>query len=138
MSDVRQEDHNGNRATVAMVYRAVDDLAKIHEAEFRSIHQRLDALVAIPAQLAALTERQLILDSRITRVEESGIPAVHELMQSVDRLTGRVRAVEEAERAQGAEALRNRDYRRTSLPTIVLSTGTFVLAVVNVVFFFSH
>lgn len=48
---------SGNRVTVAIVYRAVDDLSRTVNAHFDGVKQRLDRLDGAPERLARVEER---------------------------------------------------------------------------------
>lgn len=101
-----------DRATVALVYRTVDDLAKTLDAEFRAVNTRLDAIQALPAQVAAQHEMLTMVQARVTDAEKR-----------LDRQDLRTQSREEAER----------QYRRVNRPTIILSLAALMVALSAVV-----
>lgn len=76
------ENGNGNRATIALVYRTVDDLHKLVDAHFETINAKLDAFADHPRRLEALErtaldhERRLLAAEREREAREAGW-AVH-------------------------------------------------------------
>lgn len=95
---------DGNRATVAMVLRAVDDMKALTQAHFENVHTRLDGLAGLPDELHAIKERQLLTEARLTVIEGSAA-----MQQTV--------------------AERKRAYRSGTLPLIVVAVvGTVINA----------
>lgn len=117
------EQHAGDtgskdRATVALVYRTVDDLGKLMTAEFTALNARLDVLARLPDQVASQHEMILLLQQRMLAVEQADA-----LQEST---------AERQKREAREEEDRRRQYRRDRLPTLLLTavaTGAAVLAV---------
>lgn len=65
-----QSDQGNGRATVALVYRTVDDLAKTLDAEFRAVNARLDTFVSLPSQVASQHEMIVMLQARMFNAEQ--------------------------------------------------------------------
>jgi len=103
-----EENGNGNRATVAMVLRAVDDLGKLTDANFAAVRGQLKSLEVLPAQVAALHERQVLIEARVLNIEQS------DAMQ--------VTAME-----------RRAAWRSTTLPALVIAGGSLFVAVLSLV-----
>lgn len=67
MSD--DSNQNGGRATVTMVYRAVDDLEKVMVANFQSVKGQLQGLSGIPERVSALETRVALIEASARREE---------------------------------------------------------------------
>ena len=68
--DIRVSDEPGNRATVALVYRAVDDLRRITEGNFETMRVQLHQFSALPEKVEYLTREMGALGVRIEAMEE--------------------------------------------------------------------
>ena len=56
---------DGNRATTALVYRAVDDLGKTMDAHFGAVNARLDMLSPLPARVDGLERTMVNHEARL-------------------------------------------------------------------------
>lgn len=100
---------DGNRATTALVYRAVDDLGKTMDAHFVGVHARLDMLSPLPGRVDGL-ERTLVN---------------HEA-----RLLASERRSDDLERKSEAE-IDQRSKFRMYLPSLIVSAGAFGVALLS-------
>lgn len=96
-----------NRATVAMVYRAVDDLGRLTDAHFEAVKAKLDTLATMPARVATLELRAGKTDTRLDALERAS--------------------------ADQAEALKERrTYRSSTLPLLVFTALGLLVSAVNI------
>lgn len=65
------ENGNGNRATVALVDSKVDTIRVLVEGGFKDVQRQLDGLNTLPGQVGALHERQVLLEARVTVIEDA-------------------------------------------------------------------
>lgn len=106
---VEDEPTNGNRATVAMVYRAVDDLSKITEANFKTVSVKLEAVANLSTRMDKMESEHRALGLQVLAVHS-------DFAQHVKDSQARIAA--STERSDAADE-RNRYWRR-NLPNLIL------------------
>lgn len=100
---------DGNRATTALVYRAVDDLGKTMDAHFGAVNARLDMLSPLPGRVDGLERTLVNHEARLIEGERH-----------------------RADQDRRAEALIDqRSSFRRNLPSLIVSAGALVVAVLS-------
>lgn len=108
MTEQANDTGSKDRATVSLVYRAVDDLKDLTAVQFVALHGKIDALASLPAQMGALHERQVLAEARIVLLEKA----------DRDHLS-----------VEDRRAL----YRRVNLPPLIISVLALALTAVALV-----
>jgi hypothetical protein len=100
MSD-QSDSGSKDRATVALVYHAVDGLKELTKAGFTDVQRQLDNLATLPTAVAALHERITLLEVRVTQVEGYK-DSVDKLREGAAELAEGIRLREEREQVTAA------------------------------------
>jgi succinylglutamate desuccinylase len=111
LSEQNGDTGSKDRATVALVYRTVDDLGKAISAEFRAVNARLDTFMALPAAVAAQHEMITMLQARMFNAEQR-------LSEAAKR--EETRTEDEQDRAEAVTAA-EAQWRREKRPLLLLA-----------------
>lgn len=107
MSEPDHDSGSKDRATVALVYRTVDDLSKLVDAHFETVNAKLDAQKDIPRRVESLERTALDHERRL-------------LVGERDR---------EALADTAEQAVRDRSmWRKVHFPTLLISLAALALS----------